>query len=468
VTFTSTSTDSDGTVKTTRWDFDNDGIFDDPASKVVTRQFATPGLHTVTLEVTDDDGATDTLQKTVTVLNRVPTATIGMGTAAPVSLEPVVFTATAADQDGTVMSRLWDFDNDNQFDDGTGESVPWTFATKGAYTVRVKVTDNFGASAIATRVVNVANTLPRATFSHDPPSPNPREAVNLSSTSLDPDGSITAFAWDTDNDGAFDDGTTAKVTKTFLTSGNQTVRLRVTDNDGGQSIGSQTIVIGNRPPAASFDYRPAAPVAGQLVTMFSTASDPDANIESIDWDLDGDGAFEVSGSSAGRDFPAGSFNVSMRVTDTQGSFAIVTQTIVVSAPAPAPKSDTTRLRALTPFPIVRLAGRIGKRGTSFRVMTVDAPDGSTVTVRCFGRSCPFTKSTRAAKAGERLVYASRKVRIRKLERRLLRAGVTIKIYVTKAGTIGKYTSIKIRGGKPPKRVDRCLMPSSLKPVQCPS
>jgi hypothetical protein len=60
------------------------------------------------------------------------------------------------------------------------------------------------------------------------------------------------------------------------------------------------------------------------------------------------------------------------------------------------------------------------------------------------------------------------VRIRKLEGRLLRAGVTIKIFVTKAGTIGKYTSIKIRGGQPPKRVDRCLMPGAMKPVQCPS
>jgi PKD repeat protein len=467
VVFTSTSSDTDGTIVKTEWDFDNDGDFETSA-KTVTRQFTVPGPQPVTMRVTDDDNAMTTLQKTVTVLNRTPTATIGMGTAAPVSLEPVVFTATAADQDGIVTSRLWDFDNDGQFDDGTGESVPWTFAKKGAYTVKVKVTDDSGASTVATRVVNVANTLPRATFSHDPPSPNPREAVTLSSTSLDPDGSITAFAWDTDNDGAFDDGTSAKVTKTFLTSGNQTVRLRVTDNDGGQAIGSQTIVIGNRPPTASFEYRPAAPVSGQLVTMFSTASDPDANIESIDWDLDGDGAFEVSGSSAGRDFPAGSFNVSMRVTDTQGSFAIVTQTLVVNAPAPAPQGEATRLRSLSPFPIVRMAGRIGKRGTNFRLFTVDAPNGSTVTVRCSGRSCPFTKSTRAAKSGQRLVYAARKLRIRKLERRLLRSGVTIKIYVTKAGTIGKYTSIKIRGGKPPKRVDRCLMPSSMNPVPCPS
>ena len=91
-------------------------------------------------------------------------------------------------------------------------------------------------------------------------------------------------------------------------------------------------MIGNRPPTASFDFRPAAPVAGQLVTLFSTSDDPDKNIERVDWDLDGDGAYDASGSSASRTFPAGSFNVSMRVTDTSDSFAIVTNTIVVGVP----------------------------------------------------------------------------------------------------------------------------------------
>ena len=197
------------------------------------------------------------------------------------------------------------------------------------------------------------------------------------------------------------------------------------------------------------------------MTFFSTSDDPDKNIERVDWDLDGDGAYEASGSTASRTFSAGSFNVSMRVTDTGDSFAIVTQTIVVGVPAPAPKGETNRLRALTPFPIVRMAGRIGKRGTKLRVLTVDVPGGSTVTVRCSGKGCPFAKSTRAA-------AASRKLRIRKLENRLLRSGIMIKIFVTKAGTIGKYTSIKIRGGKPPKRVDRCLMPGSTRPAQCQS
>jgi hypothetical protein len=134
----------------------------------------------------------------------------------------------------------------------------------------------------------------------------------------------------------------------------------------------------------------------------------------------------------------------------------------VSQPAPqapqAPQisSQGPQLRLLSPFPIVRIAGRIGRNGTRFRVLSVDAPRGASVMVRCTGRRCPFKTSTRAAAAGERLAYAARKVRIRKLEGRLLRAGSMIRIYVTKTGAIGKYTSIRVRRGKPPRRADRCL------------
>ena len=130
----------------------------------------------MTLRVTDEDNASQTLLKTVTVLNQGPTASIGIDTASPVSLVPIVFSASApgtADKDGTITSRQWDFDNDGFFDDGIGESVPWTFPTKGNYTVKVKVTDNSGASAIATRIVSVANTLPLATFMYGPDVPEP-------------------------------------------------------------------------------------------------------------------------------------------------------------------------------------------------------------------------------------------------------------------------------------------------------
>jgi len=467
VTFTSSSSDPDGSIASIGWDLDGDGNFDDGSKSPITKQFTTPGPQIVRLLVTDNDGASDVAEMVVNVANRAPTASVDMLPASPTSLEAVTFTAVATDPDGTIVSQLWDLDNDGRFDDGSGPTFSHAFPSKGSYTVKVRVTDNSGAAATGTRIVTVANRLPVASFSHAPASPNPRDLVTMTSTSTDLDGTISKIEWDTDNDGAFDDGTGISASKTFTTSGIKTVRLRATDNDGGEAIGSQTIVVGNRSPVASFDYRPSVPIAEQSVTFFSTSDDPDKNIETVEWDLDGDGAFETSGASATASFPAGSFNVSVLVTDSEGAYSIATQTIVVSSPPPATNppqisSEGPTLRLLSPFPIVRLAGKIGRFGTRFRVLSVNAPVGATVTVRCRGKGCPFKASTRSA-------HASRQVRIRKLEKRLLRAGTSIRIFVTKPGSIGKYTSIRIRNGKPPRRSDRCVMPdNNMKPVRCPS
>jgi hypothetical protein len=41
------------------------------------------------------------------------------------------------------------------------------------------------------------------------------------------------------------------------------------------------------------------------------------------------------------------------------------------------------------------------------------------------------------------------------------------ISVTRPGFIGKHTLIRIRRGKPPVRVDRCLYPGTKRPTACP-
>ena len=52
-------------------------------------------------------------------------------------------------------------------------------------------------------------------------------------------------------------------------------------------------------------------------------------------------------------------------------------------------------------------------------------------------------------------------------RRLLRPGAIVKVRISQADTIGKFTRFRIRRGKVPRRTDRCLMPGSTRPIQCP-
>jgi PKD repeat protein len=481
VNFHSTSTDDVG-ISAYRWDFQNDGIVDSTAPDA-SFAYPTPGTYAVKLEVEDTNGATAVKIQQLTIGNRTPSASFTVSSGSPPAgdstLEDITFASTSTDADGLVKTLQWDTDNDGVYDDGSGLTAKRQFATSGTYTVKLRVVDDLGAQSVATKSVTIANRPPRAAFVQTPTFPSPFETITFSSRSDDLDGTIRKLEWDLDNDGFFDDGTSTTATKKFTKSGSYTVRLRATDDKGDASIAAETVYVGNRPPVASFSYSPGAPIAGETVSFFSTSTDPDSPISSYGWDLDGDGSYgDASGPSAARAFGAGSYNVGLMVVDSEGAASFMTQSVNVRPPdpppPPAPERTVTTESAgphlMSPFPIVRMTGRILRRGSKLRRLTISAPTGATVLVSCRGRSCPVGRQSRVVKVGTRSESRSvaQIVRLRRFERKLLRSGTVIKILVTKPSTIGKYTRFKIRSRKAPTRSDRCLMPGSSKPVDCPT
>jgi hypothetical protein len=59
-----------------------------------------------------------------------------------------------------------------------------------------------------------------------------------------------------------------------------------------------------------------------------------------------------------------------------------------------------------------------------------------------------------------------RIRVRAFQR-FLRSGTTVEIFVTKRDRIGKYTKFRIRGRRPPSRIDRCMVPGRSRPQRCP-
>jgi PKD repeat protein len=305
-----------------------------------------------------------------------------------------------------------------------------------------------------------------ASFKVDPRYPASADTVTFQSTSAAwGDGNhIVSYEWDLDGNGSFETSGPATVSRSYPSPRSFEVRLRVTDaSQPAQSdVATRRITIANRAPVASFRWSPTVPRANEPVAFTSTATDADGRVVEQYWDLDGNGKFDNGGgATALRSFAApGTYLVGLRVVDNDGSSSMVSLPISV-APGPSTAVPTivnqqTGLRLMNPFPIVRIAGRFTSGGTRIKLLVVDAPRGAKVSIRCRGGGCPFKKQVRPAAL----------VRVKKLER-VLRAGATVKVYVTQRGLIGKYTRLKIRAGKPPARTDLCVPPESWRPIRCP-
>ena len=173
-----TSTDADGTIVSYDWDF-GDGQTDTGA--IVSHTYAAAGSFTVTLTVTDDDGATDTATTTIAVndpSNQAPTAALIANPSSGDVPLPVSFDGnTSTDADGTIVSYDWDF-GDGQTD--TGAIVSHTYDAVGSFTV----TDDDGATDTATTTIAVndpaAAYLLLVSLSSDRSAAIPLEGTTLS------------------------------------------------------------------------------------------------------------------------------------------------------------------------------------------------------------------------------------------------------------------------------------------------
>jgi PKD repeat protein len=156
VTFTSTSTDSDGTIVHEAWDLDGDNV-NDATGHTATWLYTQPGPHTVRLRVRDNAGVVTPVRRVIVVVapNRPPTASFGFAPAAPVAGQAVTFTSASSDPEGAATTVAWDLDHDGSFDDAAGSTAAWTFPAVGNFVVALRATDDKGASSVAAQTVTV-------------------------------------------------------------------------------------------------------------------------------------------------------------------------------------------------------------------------------------------------------------------------------------------------------------------------
>jgi PKD repeat protein len=348
ITLSGTASDPgafDQPMLTYRWDF-GDGSHANGST--VSHSYAQPGHYTVKLTATDKDGAQDVDTADVHVLplpNQAPAAVINGPTRGLVNESLTFNGSSSSDPDGVILGYTWDFG------DGTtagGVSVSHTYSTPGNYNVVLTVTDDSGLSDNSTYTIlieAVVTNQPPVANIHGPASALTGETVIFDSGgSHDPDGTITGYIWD------FGDGNRARASRVdgsvmahvYNAAGTYQVRLTVTDDGGLSATATHTIVIQdpapNRPPVAQING-PARVLVGETAIFDSGGShDPDGVIVSYVWDF-GDGnqarSSQPADSTVAHTYnSAGTYQVSLTVTDDGGLSATANHTIVVEEVIP--------------------------------------------------------------------------------------------------------------------------------------
>lgn len=321
----------------------------------------------------------------------------------------------------------------------------------GNHVLSVKATDAAGnTDPVGDTWSWTIKGAPHPSFSASNLNPLTGVPVTFTNTSTaDPGYAITALAWDLDGDGLFDDGGGPSVARSFATPGNHTVRLSVRSEPGGGSGTAEvTVHVGDRPPVAGFRVSPRVPRARTDVDLVSAATDPDTPIAAQAWSVRERGVrMQADGGAATVRFPkAGTYHVTLRVTDSLGAVGSITKTLKV------------REQPVPPW-LVDISGLPRVAGARFTKLRIRAPQGARVYVRCRGRHC------RVRRAFRKTVGRSANLYVRPFQT-FFWAGSVIEVQVSDPGYQTKYVRIRVRGGnRGVERLNGCVVPGG-RPGRC--
>ena len=261
-----------------------------------------------------------------------PTAAFTFSPASPDTGQSVTFDASSTSDEGatcTSCSFVWDFGDGST---GTGPIVTHAYAAAGTYTVTLIATDSVGTSSTPlTHTVTIRDTtIPTGlSVTAVPNPPIAKQAATFTATAT-PSANHHIVSYEF-NWGDGDSTTTSSnvIQHTYSEARQYMITLTVRDDLGKSSTGFTVITVSSGLTAAFTTNK-----AGTTVTFdaSTSASQVASTITDYAWDFESDGTFDTNGSSptTAHDYGSnGTYRATLRITDSRGVTATLTQTITI-------------------------------------------------------------------------------------------------------------------------------------------
>jgi len=316
-----------------KWDFGDpmSGLENTSTLKDPKHLFTHLGDFDVSLTVTDENGCSNTVIKTLTV-NPRPVADFEWDQNC--SDEDVQFTDLSTTSQGFITSWLWNFGDpaSGAFNESTDQNPTHAFTSNGTFDVTLTV-QAYGYGTVIKQVI--ISQGPTAEFTYNNPCQGDPVIFN-SENSVSGDAPIVSWSWD------FADGNTSNdqnPTHTYQFSGNYLVDLTVTDANGCKNTITHNVTIWQG-PTAKFNYHSACT---ESLTYFIDKTIADgAEVTSWDWNF-GDPAsggdnYSTEQNPSHAYTGQGNYTVTLIVEDANGCSNTISVDIVIE---PSPTADFT-------------------------------------------------------------------------------------------------------------------------------
>ncbi len=284
-----------GEITYYKWDFNNDGTWDQAGSNAdkVTHTYWQEGNFEAVVQVTDETGKTATNKIPIQIhynANNPPEVTVSANTEEPRKGETIVLYGHASDPDGdSIAEYRWDFNSDGNWDyvSTTSGVVTHTYDEADLYAARFQAVDGRGAeSAAKSVIVKVGqNRLPKITNIVGPEvTLRQGKGFHFYVEAEDEDGYVKsnpeAFKWDFNNDGNWEyvSPWTGYAVHTYDEEGKYVAVVKVTDNDGDSTTHPVVVnveKVNTEPELANGNVQPTNPEDTDMVSFSAEYRDAD-------------------------------------------------------------------------------------------------------------------------------------------------------------------------------------------------